>query len=141
MVFTRRMAALAAVVLIPLGIAATSFILADSPAPPTAPAKVELHSGSPAPAAPPASAATPTAAPAPTAIPTAAPTATPSKPEPTPSDEIVSRPPVTDRPAGEDDEHDRGGTAPAPADTPDTSGAGAGADDGDDGDDGPGSDG
>ncbi len=37
MVFTRRMAALAAVVLIPLGVAATSYALSDSPARPTVP--------------------------------------------------------------------------------------------------------
>lgn len=47
MVFSRRMAALAAVVLIPLGIAATSFALTDSPQEPKVPAKVELESGSP----------------------------------------------------------------------------------------------
>jgi hypothetical protein len=47
MVFSRRMAALAAVVLIPLGIAATSFALTDSPQEPKVPSKVELESGSP----------------------------------------------------------------------------------------------
>ncbi|CAM5231080.1 hypothetical protein SALBM135S_08327 [Streptomyces alboniger] len=47
MVFSHRMAALAAVVAIPLGIAATSYLLTDSPAPPKAPPKVELQSGSP----------------------------------------------------------------------------------------------
>jgi hypothetical protein len=47
MVFTRRMAALAAVVLIPLGIAATSFALTDRPREPGAPSSVELESGSP----------------------------------------------------------------------------------------------
>ncbi|MEV5309009.1 MULTISPECIES: small secreted hydrophilic protein [unclassified Streptomyces] len=81
MVFTRRMAALAAVVVIPLGIAATSFALTDSPESPKVPAKVELESGSPTPA--------PT-------------------PTPTPSDEVVSRPPVTDDPASDDDDDDRG---------------------------------
>ncbi|GAA0649274.1 hypothetical protein GCM10009535_29040 [Streptomyces thermocarboxydovorans] len=72
MVFSRRLAALAAVVLIPLGIAATSFALTDSPREPEVPAKVELESGSPTPS----------------------PSAT--RPEPTPSDQVVSRPPVTD---------------------------------------------
>ncbi|CAL9434415.1 hypothetical protein SUDANB176_02119 [Streptomyces sp. enrichment culture] len=86
MVFTRRMAALAAVVLIPLGVAATSFALADSPEPPKVPPRVELDSGSPTPA----------------------PTAPSARPEPTPSDEVVSRPPVTDSPAGDDDDDDRG---------------------------------
>ncbi|CAL9434534.1 small secreted hydrophilic protein [Streptomyces griseomycini] len=86
MVFTRRMAALAAVVLIPLGVAATSFALADGPEPPKVPPRVELDSGSPAPT----------------------PTAPSARPEPTPSDEVVSRPPVTDSPAGDDDDDDRG---------------------------------
>ncbi|KOG32128.1 hypothetical protein [Streptomyces resistomycificus] len=82
MVFSRRLAALAAVVVIPLGIAATSFALADSPESPKVPAKVELDSG--------------------------APTATPTRPGPTPSDEVVNRPEVTDSPAGDDDDDDRG---------------------------------
>ncbi|MPY57676.1 small secreted hydrophilic protein [Streptomyces spongiae] len=84
MVFSRRVAALAAVVVIPLGIAATSFALTDSPESPKVPPKVELDSGSPSP--------TPTRA-------------TPS-PTPTPSDEVVSRPPVTDSSAGDDDDDD-----------------------------------
>lgn len=83
MAFTRRMAALAAVVLIPLGVAATSFALADSPEPPKVPPRVELDSGSPAP---------PSDAP----------------PEPTPSDEVVPRPPVTDGPTDDDDDDDHG---------------------------------
>lgn len=74
------MAALGAVVLIPLGVAATSFALADSPEPPKVPPQVELDSGSP----------------------------TPSRPEATPSDEVVSRPPVNDSPADDDDDDDRG---------------------------------
>ncbi|MFF8396091.1 hypothetical protein [Streptomyces sp. NPDC016172] len=50
MVFSRRMAALSAVVLIPLGIAATSYALADSPASPKVPSQqVELDHGSPMP--------------------------------------------------------------------------------------------
>ncbi|MEV0930061.1 small secreted hydrophilic protein [Streptomyces phaeochromogenes] len=82
MVFSHRMAALAAVVVIPLGIAATSYALTDSPESPKVPPKVELESGSPS--------STPTS--------TASPTATP-----TPSDEVVSRPPVSD-----DDDDDDG---------------------------------
>ncbi|WP_326761023.1 small secreted hydrophilic protein [Streptomyces phaeochromogenes] len=82
MVFSHRMAALAAVVVIPLGIAATSYALTDSPESPKVPPKVELESGSPS--------ATPTS--------TASPT-----PTPTPSDEVVSRPPVSD-----DDDDDDG---------------------------------
>ncbi|MEU9880631.1 small secreted hydrophilic protein [Streptomyces phaeochromogenes] len=85
MVFSHRMAALAAVVVIPLGIAATSYALTDSPESPKVPPKVELESGSPS--------ATPT------------PTGTSSTPTPTstPSDEVVSRPPVSD-----DDDDDDG---------------------------------
>ncbi|MFC8666692.1 small secreted hydrophilic protein [Streptomyces sp. NPDC057199] len=82
MVFSHRMAALAAVVVIPLGIAATSYALTDSPESPKVPPKVELESGSPS--ATPASTTSPT-------------------PTPTPSDEVVSRPPVSD-----DDDDDDG---------------------------------
>ncbi|KUL39201.1 hypothetical protein [Streptomyces regalis] len=78
MVFSHRIAALAAVVAIPLGIAATSFALTDNPEAPKVPAKVELDRGSPTP--------------------------TPTRPTPTPSDEVVSRPPVTDSPASDDDD-------------------------------------
>jgi hypothetical protein len=78
MVFSRRIAALAAVVAIPLGIAATSFALTDSPEAPKVPPRVELESGSPSPAA--------------------------SLPGATPSEEVVSRPPVTDGPASDDDD-------------------------------------
>ncbi|GAA5208775.1 small secreted hydrophilic protein [Streptomyces thinghirensis] len=91
MVFSRRMAALAAVVLIPLGIAATSFALTDSPQEPKVPAKVELESGSPTP--------TPTSS------------ASSSSPEPTPSDQVVTRPPVTDSAPDDDDDDDRGNDA------------------------------
>ncbi|MFZ4152756.1 small secreted hydrophilic protein [Streptomyces pseudogriseolus] len=84
MAFTRRMAALAAVVLIPLGVAATSFALADSPEPPKVPPRVELDSGSRAP--------TPSA----------------TRPGPAPSDEVVSPPPVTDGPTDDDDDDDQG---------------------------------
>ncbi|WP_406203974.1 MULTISPECIES: small secreted hydrophilic protein [unclassified Streptomyces] len=80
MVFSHRIAALAAVVAIPLGIAATSFALTDNPESPKVPAKVELDSGSPTP--------------------------TPSRPSPPPSDEVVSRPPVTDGPTSDDDADD-----------------------------------
>ncbi|MFF2852885.1 small secreted hydrophilic protein [Streptomyces sp. NPDC058001] len=88
MVFSHRMAALAAVVVIPLGIAATSFALSDRPDSPKVPAKVELDSGSPS--------------------------ASPDSP--TPSDEVVPPPPATDvppttSPTGGDDDDDRGGSA------------------------------
>lgn len=84
MVFSRRVAALAAVVVIPLGIAATSFALTDKPESPEVPPKVELDSGSPSP------------------------TPTRSTPTPTPSDEVVSRPPVTDSSSADDDDDDDG---------------------------------
>ncbi|MFF7770090.1 small secreted hydrophilic protein [Streptomyces massasporeus] len=90
MVFSRRTAALSAVVLIPLGIAATSYALADSPASPRVPSqKVELDHGSPAP--------TSTLRPGQKATPPGA----------TPGDEVVSRPVVTDSSASDDDD-DRG---------------------------------
>ncbi|MFJ8633561.1 hypothetical protein [Streptomyces sp. NPDC093568] len=71
--FSHRIAALAAVVAIPLDIAATSFALTDQPKSPGGPPRVELDSGSPTP--------------------------TPARPAPAPNDEVVSRPPVTDSPA------------------------------------------
>ncbi|MFI6853439.1 small secreted hydrophilic protein [Streptomyces sp. NPDC050416] len=86
MAFSRRMAALSAVVLIPLGIAATSYALADSPEAPKVPSqRVELDRSTPP----------PTSTPDPT-------------PKPTPGDEVVSRPPVTDSSASDDDDDDRG---------------------------------
>ncbi|MFE2045518.1 small secreted hydrophilic protein [Streptomyces sp. NPDC059477] len=126
MVFSHRLAALAAVVVIPLGIAATSFVLTDRPESPEVPAKVELDSGSP--------------------------TTSPDRPAPTPSDEVVSPPPATDAPGAptgpaatptdppptppggtgqSSGNHDDDGSEPA--------GPGAGDDDGAD-DDGPGGD-
>ncbi|MFI0978670.1 small hydrophilic protein [Streptomyces sp. NPDC021093] len=60
MAFSHRLATLAAVVAIPLGIAATSYALTDAPQAPKVPPKVELTTGpaatprpsSPSPAAP-----------------------------------------------------------------------------------------
>lgn len=83
MAFSHRMAALAAVVAIPLGIAATSYALTDSPESPKVPPKVELDSGSPTPSG--SGSASPGA---------------------TPSDEVVSRPPVSDDPSGDDGDDD-----------------------------------
>ncbi|WP_338777803.1 small secreted hydrophilic protein [Streptomyces sp. DG1A-41] len=85
MAFSRRMAALSAVVVIPLGIAATSYALSDSPESPKVPSQqVELDNSSP----------TPTS------------TLTPPA-KPTPGDKAVSRPPVTDSSASDDDDDDR----------------------------------
>ncbi|ONK11011.1 hypothetical protein [Streptomyces sp. MP131-18] len=47
MAFSHRMAALAAVVLIPVGIAGTSYLLSDDPEPPAVPSDVELEEPSP----------------------------------------------------------------------------------------------
>ncbi|MFG7943745.1 hypothetical protein, partial [Streptomyces cacaoi] len=49
MAFSHRIATLAAVVAIPLGIAVTSYALTDSPDPAQPPAKVELDDRSPSP--------------------------------------------------------------------------------------------
>ncbi|WP_307835289.1 small secreted hydrophilic protein [Streptomyces adelaidensis] len=56
--------------------------MTDSPQAPKVPPRVELESGSPGP--------------------------TPSRAKPTPSDEVVSRPPVTDSPASDDDDDNPG---------------------------------
>ncbi|MEU3852346.1 small secreted hydrophilic protein [Streptomyces sp. NPDC029554] len=91
MAFSRRMAALSAVVLIPLGIAATSYALADRPEAPRVPSQqVELDRGTP----------TPTS--------TLRPSAEPGPGESAPGDEVVSRPPVTDSSASDDDDDDGG---------------------------------
>lgn len=80
MAFSHRLAALAAVVAIPLGIAATSYALTDRPEPAKSPPKVELESGTPSTA--------------------------PASPRPTPRDETVSPPPVSENPSGDDDADD-----------------------------------
>ncbi|WP_030261142.1 hypothetical protein [Streptomyces violens] len=102
MAFSQRMAALAAVVAIPLGIAATSYALTDSPESPKAPPKVELDSGSPS--------------------------AGPTGPGPTPSDEVVSRPPVSDDRSGDASDDASGGPSGGASDD----GADDSADDDDD---------
>ncbi|MER5298554.1 small secreted hydrophilic protein [Streptomyces lasiicapitis] len=117
MVFSHRIAALAAVVAIPLGIAVTSYALTDSPSSPKVPPKVELDSGSPSTA--------------------------PTKPQPTPSDQVISPPPVGDDSTDDtgDSGDDDGSTTPSPGSTGKP--GSAGDDDADDGpgDDGPGDDG
>lgn len=119
MVFSHRMAALAAVVAIPLGIAATSYVLTDNPEQPKAPPKVELQSDSPSSA--------------------------PASPRPTPSDEKISPPPVSehtgDRPGGTPSNDHRGNDDTANRD--DTGSSDDSDDDGrgDHDDDGPGDDG
>ncbi|MET9432064.1 small hydrophilic protein [Streptomyces sp. NPDC003036] len=119
MAFTHRMATLAAVVAIPLGIAATSYMLTDSPEAPHVPPEVELDatprpsasagSQSPPPASPTPAAPAP-ASPSPSAVP-------PSRtyaPGGTPTDAVVPVPPATPAPApapGDDDDDDFGDDA------------------------------
>ncbi|MGW3627176.1 small hydrophilic protein [Streptomyces sp. NPDC000880] len=95
MAFSHRMATLAAVVAIPLGVAATSYALTDSPKPPTVPREVQLDST-------PSRTTTPGASRSPTA---------PGPPPPTPSatgtapiDSVVPGPSAT----GDDDDDDIG---------------------------------
>ncbi|GHC65733.1 small secreted hydrophilic protein [Streptomyces flavofungini] len=116
MVFSHRIAALAAVVAIPLGIAVTSYALTDNPSSPKVPPKVELDSGSPSTA--------------------------PTKPQPTPSDQVVSPPPVGENStdgadergdSGDDDDDNTGSHTPGSTGKPGSSGD-------DDADDGPGDD-
>ncbi|MFH8486184.1 small secreted hydrophilic protein [Streptomyces longisporoflavus] len=95
MVFSHRMAALAAVVAIPLGIAATSYALTDSPEPPKAPPKVELESGSSSPGPSSPSPSSPSS-----------PASKNATPRPTPSDETVSPPPVSENSSGDDNDDD-----------------------------------
>lgn len=91
MAFTHRMATLAAVVAIPLGIAATSYALTDSPGDPEVPPAVELDA-TPRPAPPPSG--------TPSGGPSADPTAVPTTPSPT-GDAVVPGPAATD-----DDDND-----------------------------------
>ncbi|MEU9703258.1 small hydrophilic protein [Streptomyces sp. NPDC047981] len=88
MSFTHRLATLAAVVAIPLGIAATSYALTDEPEAPRVPPAVELSTAPSAPA--------PTPAP-PTSMPPSGGTASSTPP---PSDAVVPGPSAT----GDDDD-------------------------------------
>ncbi|MET9509161.1 small hydrophilic protein [Streptomyces flavidovirens] len=96
MAFSHRLATLAAVVAIPLGIAATSYALTDSAEAPKVPHKVELESTSPG-----------TGQPSPRTTPG-------STPGTTPSDTVVPGPTATDDDADSDadadadDQGDRG---------------------------------
>ncbi|MFJ1912074.1 small hydrophilic protein [Streptomyces sp. NPDC088147] len=90
MAFSPRLAALAAVVAIPLGIAATSYAMTDSPDAPKVPPKVELDS-------------TPSRSPGVLPDSTPAPSKSGS-PGATPGDAVVPGPSATDG----DDDDDRG---------------------------------
>ncbi|MGW7286654.1 small hydrophilic protein [Streptomyces sp. NPDC054847] len=99
MAFTHRMATLAAVVAIPLGIAATSYALTDAPATPRVPPAVELDA-TPRPASP-APSATPGGTPSAGA--SGSPSGAPASPRPT-GDAVVPGPAATD----DDDDDDTG---------------------------------
>ncbi|MFJ8646583.1 small hydrophilic protein [Streptomyces sp. NPDC093546] len=124
MAFTHRMATLAAVVAIPLGIAATSYVLTDSPEAPHVPPEVELDatprpggsvstgagagSQSPTPTAP------APASPSPSAVPPSRTYAPGGTPGGTPTDAVVPVPPAAPAPApapGDDDDDDFGDDA------------------------------
>ncbi|WP_369199934.1 hypothetical protein [Streptomyces sp. PU-14G] len=117
MAFSHRMATLAAVVAIPLGIAVTSYALTDSPDPPRPPAKVELDGESPSPArtGPSPGRTAPADGSAP-ASPSGSPGGNPSKgvTAPPSGQETVPRPPATDERGGddrgEDDDDDGNGS-------------------------------
>ncbi|WBB59850.1 hypothetical protein O7599_30565 [Streptomyces sp. WMMC500] len=111
MAFSQRMAALTAVVAIPLGVAATSYALTDDPEEPTPPARVEMESGTPSPSG-----------------------STSPSPEVSPSDEVVSPPPVRDGPTSADPSGGggNGDTDDGGDDTGDDSGGGNDDDDFDD---------
>ncbi|MGW4028559.1 small secreted hydrophilic protein [Streptomyces sp. NPDC004838] len=118
MVFSHRIAALAAVVAIPLGIAVTSYALTDSPDSPKVVPKVQLETGSSA--GPSGSTGTPSG------------TLSPSSAAPT--DETVA-PPVSENSPGDDDGTGPG-TGPGGGTGASPSGSGTGGLD----DDGPGGD-
>ncbi|MFF8956978.1 hypothetical protein [Streptomyces sp. NPDC014894] len=119
MVFSHRIAALAAVVAIPLGIAVTSYALTDSPDDRKVPPKVELQTSTPAgssgsPGAPqspepgsPESSAGPSS-PRPVPSDETVTTQQPSTPS-QPVDETVSGPPVRENPPGGGDDNDDDG--------------------------------
>ncbi|MDG4865723.1 small secreted hydrophilic protein [Streptomyces sp. T-3] len=101
MAFSRRIATLAAVVAIPLSIAATSYALTDNSEPSKAPPKVELDSGSSS------------------ATPSDAPSTAPATSTPTPGDEVVKRPPVSEGASGSGDDDDDGGASSGAGDSDD----------------------
>ena len=108
MAFSHRIATLAAVVAIPLGIAATSYALADSPARPEVPARVELDRGSPSGSPDPGT----TAGPGPDSSADPGPgSASPSAP---PGDVVVPQPPATDTDDDDADDTDDDTASGAP---------------------------
>ncbi|MFE9909473.1 hypothetical protein [Streptomyces clavifer] len=103
MAFSHRIATLAAVVAIPLGIAATSYALADSPTKPEVPGRVELNTGSPSGSPDPGATGRP--GPSGTGSPDGGVTTVPDGASPTapPSDVVVPQPPATDSTDDDDD--------------------------------------
>lgn len=97
MAFSHRIATLAAVVAIPLGITATSYALTDRPAPPEVPGRVELDSGSPT------GSPHPSGGPEPTGSGTAEPGGSPTA---SPGDVVVPQPPATEGSDSDDDVDD-----------------------------------
>ncbi|MFH8756363.1 hypothetical protein [Streptomyces atroolivaceus] len=112
MAFSHRIATLAAVVAIPLGIAATSYALADSPPRPEVPSRVELDTGSPSGSPDPDTTGRPSPSgpggPDTGAEPGDGVTAVPDGGSPTapPSDVVVPQPPATDSDDDDDDNDD-----------------------------------
>ncbi|WP_432150058.1 small hydrophilic protein [Streptomyces sp. bgisy029] len=94
MAFSPRLAALAAVVAVPLGIAATSYAMTDTPEAPKVPSTVQLEE-SPRGTPPPGGATSPTDAPSPSG---------PSTPTRTPDSSVVPGPSAAD----DDDDDDFG---------------------------------
>ncbi|MEO3973006.1 small secreted hydrophilic protein [Streptomyces sp. CAU 1734] len=121
MVFSHRIAALAAVVAIPLGIAVTSYALTDRPEDRKVPSKVELESGAPG---------------------------SPSSPPPVPTDETIPPPRMSEgtsadpsRGSSADPSQKPSGTSgTTPPASPKPPAGGGDDDDNGQGDDGPGGD-
>ncbi|MFE3069762.1 small hydrophilic protein [Streptomyces sp. NPDC059247] len=101
MPFTQRMAGLAAVVAVPLGIAATSYALTDAPEAPRVPPAVHL-STTPTPPGPPPSSGPATKSATPSTSPSGTPSGTGTASTPPPSDSVVPGPSAT----GDDDDDD-----------------------------------
>ncbi|MEW1696083.1 small hydrophilic protein [Streptomyces sp. NPDC091278] len=106
MPFTQRMAGLAAVVAVPLGIAATSYALTDTPEAPRVPPAVHL-STTPTPSGPPPSSGPATKPATESATPSGTHSGTPSgtgtASTPPPSDSVVPGPSAT---GDDDDDHE-----------------------------------
>ncbi|WP_405792005.1 small hydrophilic protein [Streptomyces sp. NBC_01506] len=105
MAFSPRLAALAAVVVVPLGIAATSYAMTDSPEAPKVPPGVQLdNTPSGAPSGTPGDRGSTGPGTSPTGTPTGTPTRSPTgSPGETPGDTVVPGPSAAN---GDDDDDD-----------------------------------